>query len=95
MRRKAVNKVRKEIEKKMEELQEKANEIRDHLEAFIDEVYDDEESYMMDRSERWMESDNGMEFEERLDALRDYEDFFNELETLEGNSDGYIDTFEY
>ena len=79
MQRRTVNKLRKSIEKEIASLEDMGNKIADKIESLINDARDDDESYQMDKGEKWEYSTKGREFQDRLDALDDYDELISEL----------------
>ena len=79
MQRKTINKLRKAIEKEIAPLEDMGNKIADRVETLINDARDNDETYQMDKGEKWEYSAKGREFQDRLDALDDYDELVSEL----------------
>jgi DNA integrity scanning protein DisA with diadenylate cyclase activity len=93
MQRKTVNKLRKSIEKEISPLANMGNKIADQIETLINDARDDDETYQMDKSEKWLLSERGEEFQERLDNLDNYDDLISELRHLTYQIDNAVMEF--
>ena len=93
MQRKTVNKLRKAIEQEIIPLEDMGNKIADQIETLINTARDDDETYQMEKSEKWQESEKGEEFQERLDNLDNYEDLIEKLRYLTDEIDNAVMEF--
>tara|TARA_A100001011_G_C13733996_1_gene604660 strand:- start:163 stop:462 length:300 start_codon:yes stop_codon:yes gene_type:complete len=93
MQRKTVNKLRKAIEKEISPLADIGNQIADQIETLINTARDDDETYQMEKSEKWIESEKGEEFQERLENLENYEDLMEQFRYLTDQIDNAVMEF--
>tara|TARA_R100001443_G_scaffold49044_1_gene61413 strand:+ start:1644 stop:1943 length:300 start_codon:yes stop_codon:yes gene_type:complete len=93
MQRRTVNKLRKAIEKEISPLADMGNQIADQIETLISSARDDDETYQMEKSERWLESEKGEEFQERLDNLDNYEELLEKFRYLTDEIDNAVMEF--
>lgn len=82
MQRRTINKLRKSIEKEISPLEDMGNKIADRVETLINDARDEDESYQMDKGEKWEYSTKGREFQDRLDNLDQYDELITELRSL-------------
>ena len=93
MQRRKEKKLRKAIEKEISPLADMGNQIADQIETLISSARDDDETYQMEKSERWLESEKGEEFQERLDNLDNYEELLEKFRYLTDEIDNAVMEF--
>lgn len=66
---------KKEIEKRLEDINKKADECR----TALGELRDDQQEYYDSRSERWQESDAGLDLAQRIEEMDTHLEALEEL----------------